>query len=335
MEENQEKKVRKEGVIGYMARNSIIANLIMILLIGGGIWTMFNIQKEVFPQFQLDFVEVSVVYPGAAPAEVEQGILLPVEEAIRGIQGIKEIVSTANEGSGEILIELVAGTDRMKAFQDIDQAVNRIRTFPDDIEQPQVALQSRQRDVMQIGLYGNVDISALRNLAERLRNRLLSDAEITQVEIGNVPDYVTHIEIPRHNLRQYNLTLGQVADIVAQSSEDVPAGAVETQSEEILLRMKERKQWAEEFGDITIVSSSSGARVPLSEIATITDGFEETGFHGQFNQTPSIDIEIFRIGDQSPLDIEETVKEIMEDFQLPPGVQYLSLIHISEPTRPY
>ena len=116
MEDNQEKKVRKEGVIGYMARNSIIANLIMILLIGGGIWTMFNIQKEVFPQFQLDFVEVNVVYPGAAPAEVEQGILLPVEEAIRGIQGIKEIVSTANEGSGEILIELVAGTDRMKAF---------------------------------------------------------------------------------------------------------------------------------------------------------------------------------------------------------------------------
>lgn len=322
MEDNQEKKVRKEGVIGYMARNSIIANLIMILLIGGGIWTMFNIQKEVFPQFQLDFVEVNVVYPGAAPAEVEQGILLPVEEAIRGIQGIKEIVSTANEGSGEILIELVAGTDRMKAFQDIDQAVNRIRTFPDDIEQPQVALQSRQRDVMQISLFGNVDITALRNLTERLRNRLLSNAEITQVEIGNVPDYVTHIEIPRHNLRQYNLTLGQVADIVAQSSEDVPAGAVETQSEEILLRMKERKQWAEEFGDITILSSNSGARVTLSEIATITDGFEETGFHGQFNQTPSIDLEIFRIGDQSPLDIEEKVKEIMEDFQLPPGVQY-------------
>jgi multidrug efflux pump subunit AcrB len=322
MEKPEDKKVRKEGAIAFMARNSIAANLLMIILIGGGIWTMFNIQKEVFPQFQLDYVEVNVVYPGAAPAEVEQGILLPVEEAIRGIQGIKEITSTANEGSGNILIELVAGTDRMQAFQDIDQGVRRIQTFPDDIERPQVNLQARQRDVMEIAIYGESDIWTLRILAERLRNHLLGDPQITQVEIGNVPDYVTHIEIPRHNLRQYNLTLGQVADIVAQSSEDVPAGAVETHSGEILLRMKERKQWAKEFGDITIVSSPLGARVSLQDIATITDGFEETGFHGQFNQSPSVDLSIYRIGDQSPLDIEETVLEIMEDFQLPPGIQF-------------
>ena len=322
MERPENKEPRKEGAIAYMARNSIAANLLMIILIGGGIWTIFNIQKEVFPQFQLDYVNVNVVYPGAAPAEVEQGILLPVEEAIRGIQGIKEIVSTANEGSGEVVIELLAGTNRMKAFQEIDQAVSRIRTFPDDIEQPQVSLQSRQQEVMEIGLYGDADIWTLRKLAERLRNRLLSNPEITQVEIGNVPDYVTHVEISRHNLRQYNLSLGQVADIIAQSSEDVPAGAVETESGEILLRMQERKQWAEEFGNITIVSSPSGAKITLADIATITDGFEETGFHGQFNQSPSVELNIFRVGDQSPLEIAEIVQQILDDFQLPPGVKH-------------
>lgn len=313
---------RREGAIAYMARNSIAANLLMIILIGGGIWTMFHIQKEVFPQFQLDFVEISVAYPGAAPEEVEQGILMPVEEAVRGIQGIKEITSTANEGSGNVLIELVAGTDRMKAFQDIDQAVNRIRTFPDDIEQPEVSLQDRQQDVIQVALYGKVDIWTLRKLAERLRNRLLSDPQITQVELGYVPDYETRIEIPRNKLREYNLTLGEVANIIAQSSEDVPAGSVETNAGEILLRMKERKQWAREFEKITIISSESGAQVKLADIAEVTDGFEETGFHGQFNGTPSIDLEIFRIGDQSPLDIEETVLDILKDFQLPPGVNY-------------
>lgn len=322
MDRSDNKEPRKEGAIAYMARNSIAANLLMIILIGGGIWTMFKIQKEVFPQFQLDYVNVNVVYPGAAPAEVEQGILLPVEEAIRGIQGIKEIVSTANEGSGEVVIELVAGTNRMKAFQEIDQAVSRIRTFPDDIEQPQVSLQSRQQEVMEIGLYGDADIWTLRKLAERLRNRLLSNPEITQVEIGNVPDYVTHVEISRHNLRQYNLTLGQVADIIAQSSEDVPAGAVETESGEILLRMQERKQWAEEFGNITIVSSPSGAKITLADIAKITDGFEETGFHGQFNQSPSVELNIFRVGDQSPLEIAEIVQQILDDLQLPPGVNH-------------
>lgn len=312
------------GPIAYMARNPIAANLLMIILLGGGIWTMFNIQKEVFPQFQLDIVEVSVVYPGSAPAEVEQGILRPIEEAIRGVDGIKEVTSTAEEGSGNVTIELVAGTDRMKAFQDIDQAVNRIRTFPDDIEEPEVQLQSNQQEVMSIGLYGDVDIWTLRKLAENMRDRLLNNEKITQVEIGNVPDYVTHIEIPRNKLREYNLTLGEVANLVEQSSEDIAAGAVETNTGEILLRMQERKQWAEEFGNIEIISTPAGGSVSLADLAEIRDGFEETGFHGKFNRQPTVDLQIYRIGDQSPLEISEAVKTILEESEpnLPPGVQY-------------
>ena len=312
----------KRGSIAFMARNKVITNLLMILLIGGGVWTMVNIQKEVFPQFALDFVEVNVTYPGAAPTEVEQGIVLPVEEAINGIQGIREISSQANEGSGNISVELVQGTDRMKALQDIDQAVSRIQTFPDDIEQPQVMLRDRVMDVMQIGIFGDVDVWTLRRLAEQLRNILLSNDQITQVEIGNVPDFVTHIEIPESRLREYNLTLGQIADIIRQSSEDVPAGSIETQAGEILLRLEERKLWADEFANIDIISSQSGATVKLSDIAQITDGFEETGFHGQFNQQNTVDLEIFRIGKQSPIEIEEIVKDILADFEtsLPPGV---------------
>jgi multidrug efflux pump subunit AcrB len=321
---NHTQNKRGGGPIAYMARNSIAANLLMIILIGGGFWTAYHMQKEVFPQFALDIVEVSVVYPGAAPSEVEKGILLPVEEAIRGVQGIKEVSSTAFEGMGMVSIELVAGTNRMKAFQDIDQAVNRIRTFPDDIEEPEVRLQSRQRSVMEIALYGEVDIWTLRKTAEQLRDRLLSNQEITQVELSNVPEYITHVEIPRHRLREYNLTLGGVADIIVQSSEDIPAGALETQSGEILLRMKERKQWARQFSNIDVLTSESGATVTLGELAEITDGFEETGFHGEFNRKPSIGLQIFRIGEQSPLEIAAAVEGILKDFDssLPPGVEY-------------
>ncbi|WP_375324166.1 efflux RND transporter permease subunit [Flagellimonas sp. GZD32] len=321
-EKDSDKKVRKEGAIGYMARNSIATNLLMLILLGGGIFTMYTIQKEVFPEFQLDFVDVSVAYPGASPAEVEQGVLQPLEEAVRSVQGIKEIVSQANEGSAQVNIELIAGSERMKVFQDIDQAINRIRTFPDDIERPEVSLRSRQQDVLQIGLYGKADIWTLRILAERLRTILLSNPAITQVELNNVPDYETRIEITRNNLQKYNLTLGQVAGIIRQSSNDVPAGAVQTQSGEILLRMKERKQWADEFANITIVSTPSGAKVSLGDIATITDDFVETGFHGQFNQENYVELQIFRIGDQSPMDIEDVAMDILEDFQLPPGVNF-------------
>ncbi len=312
------------GPIGFMARNSIAANLLMIILIGGGIWTMFNIQKEVVPQYARDIVEVSVVYPGAAPAEVEQGILRPVEETIRGVEGIREVTSQAGEGSGQVTIELVQGTDRMKAFQDIDQAVNRIRTFPDDIEEPEVQLQTNQREVMVIGIYGEVDVWTLRQVAENTRDRLMNEDAITQVAIGNAPDYMTHVEIPRSVLRQYGLTLGQVADLIAASSEDIPAGSVETTAGEILLRLQERKQWSEEFGRIEIIPSATGGSITLADIATIRDGFEEGSFFGEFNRSPSIDIDIYRIGNQSPLEIARVVEDVMEEAAatFPPGVQY-------------
>lgn len=314
----------RDGFISWMAQHSIAANLLMLLLIGGGIWTAINIQKEVHPEFELDIVSVSVGYPGAAPTEVEQGILRPVEEAIRGIQGIREITSTAREGSGSVTIELVTGIERMKVFQEIDQAVNRIRTFPDDTEKPEVSLRSQQREVMSLALYGDVDVWTLRKLSEQLRDRLLNDPYITQIELSRALDYVTHVEIPQHRLREYGLTLGQVAQMIRNSSEDVPAGVIETNAGEVLLRMKERRQWSDEFANIEIISSGTGASVKLGDIATITDGFEEVSFHSQFNQQYSAQIEIYRVGRQSPQEIAERVQAVMADFEttLPKGVAW-------------
>jgi len=220
--------------------------------------------------------------------------------------------------------ELVPGTDRMRAFQDIDQAVNRIRTFPDDIDEPEVNLQTRQREVLEVVLYGDVNTWTLRQLAEQLRDRMLSDPRVTQIELGRAADFVTHVEIPRAKLREYQLTLGEIAQIIGDSSDDVAAGVVETSTGEILLRMKERKQWAEQFADIEIIASNDGASVRLGDLATIDDGFEEGSFHSQFNQTPSIEINIYRIGDQSPLTIANAVEDIMADYEttLPPGVNW-------------
>ena len=312
-----------KGPIAWMVKNSIAANFLMILLLVGGIWSALRMQKEVFPEFQLDIVEISVGYPGSSPAEVEQGILLPVEEAVKGVQGIREMTSRAREGSGRVTIELVGGSDRIKSFQEIDQAVNRIRTFPEDSDEPEVRLQSRQREVMSLAIFGDVDIWSLRGMAERFRDQLISDPNITQVEIGRVPDYVTHVEISRHTLRKYGLTLGQVADMIEQSSRDIPAGDIETFNGEILLRMRERKLVAEEFNTIAILTAENGDAVTLADIATVTDGFEETGFHSRFNKTPSVEIEVYRVGDQSPLDIAAAMKENIATFEatLPEGVQ--------------
>lgn len=312
------------GPIAWMTRNSIAPNLLMIILLGGGIWMWFTIQREVFPEFQLDVVEVSVSYPGASPSEVEQGVLLPIEEALQGLEGIKEMTSTAREGSASVTLELIAGVNRMKVFQEIDQEISRIQTFPDDIEEPEVRLQTRQRSVMEIGLYGNVDQWVLRKLSERLRDRLREHNSITQVTIEDDLGYVTHVEISRGRLRELGMTLADVGQKIEQSSRDVPAGDIETSNGKILLRIRERKQWAEEFRKIPIVSTETGATLTLGDIATVEDGFEETAFYSRFNGQPSTEISVSRVGNQSPIEVASAVKSILKDFKndLPPGVQY-------------
>ena len=303
------------GPIEWMARNSVAANLMMILLLAGGFWMAMQVQKEVFPEFELDMVQVSVSYPGAAPSEVEQGILLPVEEAVQGIQSIKEMTSTAREGSGTISLELVPGTNRMQALQDIEQAVDRVRTFPEQAEDPEVRLVTPTRDVMELVLYGEVDPWTLRQLGEQVRNRLLSEPAITQADISNVPSYLTSVEIPRDTLREYGLTLSDVANRIEQSSEDIPAGSMATDNGDILLRLKERKQWADAFKEIVIVNADSGGVVTLGDLASVHDGFEDDDFHSRFNGQPSIEIELFRTGDQSPLDIAKAVEGVMEELE--------------------
>ncbi|MFW6278284.1 MAG: efflux RND transporter permease subunit [Halorhodospira sp.] len=315
-------EAHRNGPIAWMVANPVAVNLVMLLLLLGGAWSGISMQKEVFPPAQLDTVEVRVSYPGATPAEVEQGILLPVEEAVRGVQGIREISSTAREGSGRVSLELVAGADRMRVYQDIDQAVGTIRTFPEEAERPEVQLQSRRVDVLEIGLYGPVDPWSLRQLGERVRDRLLSDPDITQVELSNVPDYVTHVEIPQSRLRAYGLSLSEVARTLERSARDLPAGSIDTSAGEIMLRLKERKEWAEELSQVPVVTSEGGSSVTLGEIASVEDGFEEAGFHSQFNGQPSIELELFRSGEQSPLAIEAAAQAILSDLEteLPPGV---------------
>ncbi|MGJ8662241.1 MAG: efflux RND transporter permease subunit [Marinicella sp.] len=314
----------KPGPIAWMACNPIAANLLMMILLAGGFYMAFEVRKEVFPAYEMDIINIQVSYPGSSPAEVEQGILQPIEDAVRSIQGIQELSAEAREGSGTVTIELVNGTDRMKAFQEVDQAVNRIRTFPIDAEDPEVSIRAQQQEVMDVGLFGDIDVWSLRQLIEQLRDRLLSEPEITQVELGNMPDYVTHIEVEQAQLRRYGITLGQIADQIEQSGKDVPAGSIETSGGEILLRMNERKQWANEFGSIPIVTGNNGAVVTLAELASIEDGFEEAGFHSQFNRQPSVELSVFRVGEQSPLEVAAAVQRVLNelDSTLPEGVSY-------------
>ena len=175
------------GIIAWMVNNRVTPNLLMIMLILGGLFMSTKIKREVFPEFELNTVTISVAYPGSSPEEVEQGIVLAVEEAIRGIDGIKEINATAGEGSAYIRAELRDDADSQKVFQDIQQEVDRITTFPVDAEDPVISLDAIKRQVLRLNLFGDVPERALREVVEQVRDRLLQTKGITQVDLSQWP----------------------------------------------------------------------------------------------------------------------------------------------------
>ncbi|MHC4873738.1 MAG: efflux RND transporter permease subunit, partial [Planctomycetota bacterium] len=311
-----------KGPITWMASHGVAANLIMLTLIIGGILTGLDIKQEVFPEFDLDQVRINVSYPGASPEEVEQGIVLAIEEAVRSLDGIDEINSSAREGSASVNVEFITGTDPQKLHQDIKQEVDRIRTFPEDAEDPQVTLATRRREVLQVVLYGNASEKIMSEYAEELRDRLMRDANLTQIDISGVRNYEISIEVSEANLRAYNLTLGMVADAVRKATVEIPGGSLKTAGGEILLRVKEKRDYGREFAEVPVISSASGTQIKLGDIATIIDGFEDTDRYATYNGKRAVLLDVFRTGSQTPIQVSDDVRRVLSEMQeeIPPGL---------------
>ena len=305
-----------------MAGHSVTANLLMLVLLIGGFLMGRNITKEVFPDFDLDLVEITVAYPGASPEEVERGILLAVEEAVQGLEGVQEVRSVAREGSGTVTVEMIEGENVQKLFQDIRNEVDRITSFPDDAEEPMVAIATRKRYVVSLALYGDQSEQVLREYAEFLRDRLIQESAVTQVDLSGVRNYEISIEIPQDTLRAYGLTIEEVAARIRRASVDRPAGAIKTQGGDILVRMKERRDYGREFARIPIITSSDGTQLLLEDIAVIKDGFEETDASATYNGKPAVMLDVYRVGDQTPISVSDAVKAVVAEVNqtFPPGL---------------
>ena len=315
-------KKSAKGPIAWMAGNSVAANLVMLFLLIGGFYWGTQIKQEVFPEFTMDTVVISVVYPGASPEEVEQSIVLPIEEAIQSVDGILEITSVANEGSGKVTVEAVIDTDLQRLATDIKNEVDRITTFPEEAEELLVTIPLRKRQVLSLVVYGDQNRNVLREITETIRDRLLQDKEITQVELRGERPLEMSIEISQDNLRLYNLKLSDVAVEIKNASIDLPGGSIKTKGGEILVRMKERRDYKTEFSCIPIITASNGTVVTLGEIADIRDSFEETDQFLIYNEKPALSIDVFRIGDQTPITVSDAVHKHVKRLRntLPEGV---------------
>jgi len=316
------KKMNK-GPIAWMAGHSVAANLMMlVLLVGGLIWAI-QIKKELFPDFTMDTVTVSVSYPGASPEEVEQGIILAVEEVVQGLDGVEEVTSTAREGTGIVTVEMLVGSDLNKLAQDIQSEVDRITSFPEEAEDPRVEVATHRREVISLALYGDLDERILREKAEEIRDHLLQDPGITQVDLSAIRDFEISIEVPQENLRTYSLTLEEVANRVRMASVELPGGGIKTRGGEILVRMKERRDYGREFGQIPIITSDDGTELRLEDIATIIDGFEDTDNNAAYNGKRAVMIDVYRVGSQTPIQVADAVLKYIGELKeiLPPGLK--------------
>ena len=318
-----EAELTSRGAIAWMAGNSVAANLLMLLLLVGGVFVGSNLKQEVFPEFDLDLVTVTVVYPGASPEEVEQGIILSIEDAVQGIDGVDEVISSAKEGVGQVTVELLLGADLQKLARDIESEVDRITTFPDDAEEAEVTVLSRKREVVTLVLHGEQSDTVLRNLAEDFRDSLLQNKEITQVELTGTRDLEIAIEVPQEQLRRYGVTLAEVATRMSHTAVEIPGGGIKTESGEVLVRMTERRDTGEEFAAIPLISQNDGSHVLIDDMATVIDGFEDNDYRALYNRQPSVMLSVYRIGDQTPTGVAAAVREEMDQWRIesmPPGV---------------
>lgn len=320
------------SAIGWMSRNHVAANLLMLVLVVGGLIKGRSLKQEVFPEVSLDRIQVSVAYPGAGPEEVEEGILLQVEENLTGVDGIKELRSRAAEGFGTVTAELVPGEDPDQLLQEIKSEVDRIVTFPQDAEKPVISKLLNRREVISLVVYGGLSEHSLRQQAEMIRDELLGLAGITQVDLSGVRPYEIAVEISEENLRRYNLTLDQVASRLRRASLDLPGGTVKTAAGQILLRTKERRYFAPEYADTVVLVQADGSQLRLGEIATVRDSFRETDEFARFDGQPAAMVRVYRVGEQKPTEIAATVRNYVAAKQasLPASVQLATWNDTSE-----
>ena len=310
------------AMINWFARNHVAANLLMGILLLGGVYSAFTIKKEIQPAVEVDIITVVVPFLGATPEDVEEGVLIKIEEAVQDIEGIKEIIATAVRNSGTVSIEVESEYEVLDILDQVKGRVDAISTFPDNTERPVYTRVQFQQQVLLITVSGEIDERTIKEFAKQIRNEIVSIPGVTRAEVLGGRDYEISIEVSEFTLQGYGLTLAEVAQAVRMGSLDLPAGSIRADSGDILVRTKGQAYVGWEFEDIVVRTHEDGTRLLLKDIATIRDEFIERDRFSEFNGEPAISIQVLSVGNQSELEIAEKVKSFIVEKQknLPPGV---------------
>ena len=317
------RKNNNEGIIGWFVRNPVAANLLMFAIIGLGLYSGINLRKQTTPDFDINYVSVRVPYLGAAPEEVEEGVVIKIEEAIQDTKGILKLKSTASEGMGSVRAEIEIDADINEVLNEIKAKVDAISTFPDLTEKPVVYKVEVPTGILFVSIYGDIDEYQRKEIAESIKDELLDYPEIKSINLMGDRAYEISIEVTENTLRKYDLTMSEVSAAIRESSIDLPGGRIRSDGGDILLRTKGQVYTGEEFGDLVLRTYPDGSRLLLSDVANIDDGFVESKSWGRFNGKPSLDMEILAAQAENEIETADRVKEYIKkrSSTLPDGVQ--------------
>ena len=312
-----------KGVIGWFARNGVAANLMLLVIVVSGAIVLMDLKQEIFPELSLDVITIETRYRGAGPEEVEDAICVRVEEALQGIDGIKRMTSTANEGAGLVTLELVLGYDIRNVLDDVKAGVDAIDTFPEGVEKPVVHELTSRFQVINVAVAGETDLATLKRIGEQVRDGLTALPEISQALLLNVPPYEISIEVSDEALLRLGLTFDRVAEAVRQFSVDLPGGSVKTANGEILFRTKGQAYSGDEYKNLPLLTRPDGTRIYLRDVATVIDGFEDLAVSARFDGKPAVMVKVFRVGEQNAISISEAVQAYVEraSASVPNGIE--------------
>ncbi|WP_286262883.1 efflux RND transporter permease subunit [Thalassotalea atypica] len=300
------------GIIAWFARNSVAANLLMVFILIVGWFSYQGMNKKMFPEFNPNSIVIAVPHLGAAPEEVEEGVILKVEEAIENIEGIKRVTSNASEGFGRVTLELQSGYSLSEKLDEVQMQVDAITTFPEQTEKPIITKQEFKGQVLWLSVSGSMDRRSRQVMAQDIRDEIMALPSVNSAEVVGSRDYEISIEVSEEKLQQYGMTFDEIARAVRNSSIDMPGGTIKTTGGDILLRTQGQAYTGKEYGKLVLRTAEDGTRLVLSDIANVIDGFVEEEDFALFDGEFTSSIMVQSTGDQNDLLIAEEVRAYVD-----------------------
>ncbi len=308
-----------KNAIRWAIQNGPAVNVTVAGVLVAGLVSFLLMRREIFPEFQLDVILVSVPYPGASPDEVEKGICQQIEEEIQAMAGIKRLISIAREGGGYTIAELKSNvTDPQRILNEVRSAVDRKSAFfPRRAEKSTVEQITFRTPAIRVAVFGPADQSQesayrLRKVAERVRERLLDLPEVSRADMQGAKPFQIDVEMSEDTLRKYGLTLNQIAAILRRQSIETPGGQMRTDGQEILLRGKNKRETGEEIETLPVITQPNGAVLRVKDLGTVVDDFDDVTAINEVNGQPAMVIEVARTSDEDLLKISDAVRKFVD-----------------------